>query len=72
MQPKGSNDPNYPISARFNTTEEYYAEQDMFLAYVAHKVNPARHNAGLPMIHESAARRCFDIIVNQTYRQPTD
>lgn len=56
------------IQAQFHTTEDYYIERDLYLRYVAFVVNPERLKAGLAVISDSIAARCFDIIGNQTYR----
>ncbi len=66
--PAGSGVPWVEFS--FKRTEEFYIERDIFLRYVAFEVNPERLKAGLAVISDSVAARCFDIIANRSYRKP--
>jgi hypothetical protein len=52
----------------FQTSEEYFADKDLFCRYVHNEVNPARLKEGLSVFNDSAINRLYDIAINGTHR----
>lgn len=49
------------------TSEEYFLDKDVFVNYIADKVNPARLQEGLACISNSHANVCYDVLTSGRY-----
>ena len=50
------------------TGEEYFADRDLFMRYVANHVQPARLKEGLAVLSERSCEVSYDIITSKRYR----
>ena len=57
-----------PAKARVEN-ENALLDRDIFVNYIADKVNPARLKEGLACISMTAASVCHDVLTSRRYRQ---
>ena len=49
------------------TAEAYFLDKDLFVNYIADKVNPARLAEGLAVISNWQANVCYDVLTSRRY-----
>lgn len=57
------------VAAEPRSAEAWFIDQDLFVAYVAEKVNPERAKEGLATATDGVARHLYDVLTSGRYRR---